>query len=52
MKLKEKIKPYIAMHTLNIKIEPEQYEKLRKTAYETKKSIAQIVRELIDGMDS
>ena len=36
------------MHTLNIKIEPEQYEKLRKLAYETKKSIAQIIRDLID----
>ena len=35
-------------HTLQISIEEEQYEKLRKLAYETKKSIAQIIREAID----
>ena len=35
-------------HILNISIEQEQYEKLRKIAFENRKSIAQILRELID----
>ena len=34
--------------TLQINIEEEQYEKLRKLAYEERKSIAEIIRELID----
>ncbi len=40
------------MHTLNIKIEDEQYEKLRNLAYKNRKSLALIIRELIDKMDS
>ena len=36
------------MHTLNIKIEDEQYEKLRDLAYKNRKSLAQIIREMIE----
>ena len=37
-------------HTLNISIEEEQYEKLREIAYKSRKSIAQVIRELIDKL--
>ena len=40
------------MHRLNIGIEEEQYEKLRDIAYKTRKSIAEIVRDMIDKSDS
>lgn len=39
---------YINEHTLNIIISDEQYEALRKLSYETRKSISQIIRELLD----
>ena len=35
-------------HILNFALEEEQYEKLRELAYKSRKSIAQILRELID----
>lgn len=37
-------------HTLNISIEQEQYEKLRKISFNSRKSIAQIIREAIDKL--
>lgn len=39
-------------HRLNISIKDEQYEKLRDIAYKSRKSIAQIVREMIDKSDN
>ena len=36
-------------HILNITLEQEQYEKLRKIAFDNRKSVAQIIREAIDN---
>ena len=33
---------------MSLKLDDKQYEKLRKASYESKKSIAQIIREAID----
>ena len=37
-------------HTLNISIEQEQYEKLRKISFNSRKSISQVIREAIDKL--
>ena len=37
-------------HILNISIEQEQYEKIREIAYKSRKSIAQILRDIIDKL--
>ena len=37
-------------HILNIAIEQEQYEKIREIAYKSRKSIAEIMREMIDKL--
>lgn len=37
-------------HILNIAIEEEQYEALRKLAYDSRKSIAEIMRSMIDKL--
>ncbi len=36
------------IHRLNFALEEEQYEKLRELAYKTRRSIADILREIID----
>ena len=36
------------IHRLNFALEEEQYEKLREIAYKTRRSIADILREIID----
>ena len=36
-------------HILNISIEEEQYEKIRKMAYISRKSLAQVIRDMIDN---
>jgi len=35
-------------HTLSISIEKEQYEKIRKIAFDKRKSISQVIREAIE----
>ena len=38
------------IHRLNFALEEEQYEKLRSLAYKTRRSIADILREIIDKL--